>query len=116
MCPAIDNSASFEIRAVIRFLHARNLSAAKIHRELCVVYGQKVMSERTVRQWCTMLTDGRTNVHGEERSGRPSVVSDDFVQSVDLKFVKDGALQFQNFCVNFHKFRVLFSTRLLWLG
>jgi hypothetical protein len=28
---------------------------------------------------------GRTNVHDERRSGRPSVVSDDLVQSVDQK-------------------------------
>jgi transposase len=50
-----------------------------------MVYGQIVMSEGTVRQWCRMLKDGRTNVHDEERSGRPSVVNDDLVQSVDQK-------------------------------
>jgi hypothetical protein len=49
------------------------------------VYGQNVMSEGTVRQWCRMFKDERTNVHDEERSGRPSVVSDDLVQSVDQK-------------------------------
>jgi hypothetical protein len=32
-----------------------------------------------------MFKDGRTNVHDEEGNGRPSVVSDDFVQSVDQK-------------------------------
>jgi hypothetical protein len=35
MCPTIDNPASCEIRAVICFLHARNMSAAEIHSELC---------------------------------------------------------------------------------
>jgi hypothetical protein len=30
-----------------------------------------------------MFKDRRTNVRNEERSGRPSVVSDDLVQSVD---------------------------------
>jgi hypothetical protein len=30
-----------------------------------------------------MFKDGRRNVHDEERSGRPSVLSEDFVQSVD---------------------------------
>jgi hypothetical protein len=48
--------------------------------------------------------------------GRPSVVSEDLVQNVTKKFVKDGALQFQNFRVNFHKFHALFSTRLSQLG
>jgi hypothetical protein len=58
MCPASDNSASCEIRAVIRFLHDKNMNAAEIHRELCAVYGQNVMSEGTVRQWCRMFIDG----------------------------------------------------------
>jgi hypothetical protein len=113
MCPAIDNPTSCEILAIIRFLQAKNLNAAQIHRELCaVVYGQNVMSEGTVRQWCRMFRDGRTDVHDEERSVQPSVVSDDIVQSVDQKSVKDGASQFRNFRVNFHKFHALFSTRL----
>ncbi|PNF33479.1 hypothetical protein B7P43_G00561 [Cryptotermes secundus] len=43
------------------------------------------MSEGTVRQCCRMFKDGRTNVHFEERSGRPSVLSDDLVQTVDQK-------------------------------
>jgi hypothetical protein len=51
MSPAIDNPTSCEIRAVICFLRAKNMSAAEIHHELCtVVYGQNVMNEGTVRQ------------------------------------------------------------------
>jgi hypothetical protein len=50
-CPAIDNPTSCEIRALIRSLHAKTLSAEEIHRELCAaVYGQNVMNEGTVRQ------------------------------------------------------------------
>jgi hypothetical protein len=85
ICPAIDNPTSCEIPAVIHFHHAKILSAAGIHRELYAVYGRNVMSEGTIRQWCRMFKDGQTNVHDEERSGRPSVVSDDLVQSVDQK-------------------------------
>jgi hypothetical protein len=48
ICPAIDNPASCEIRAVIRFLRANNISAAEIHCELCAVYGQNVISEGTL--------------------------------------------------------------------
>jgi hypothetical protein len=92
------------------------MTAAEIRRELFAVYGRNVMSEGTVRQWCGMFKDGQINVHSEERSDRLSVVSDDLVQSVDLKFVKDGASQFHNFRVNFHKFHALFSTRLSQLG
>jgi hypothetical protein len=48
MCPEIDNPASCEIHS----LHNKNMSAAEIHHELCAVYGQNVMSEGTIRQWC----------------------------------------------------------------
>jgi hypothetical protein len=59
MCSAIDNPAGCKIRAVIRFLHSKNMSAAEIHREICAtVYDQNVMSEGTVRQWCRMFKEG----------------------------------------------------------
>jgi hypothetical protein len=47
---------------------------------------------------------------------QPSVVSDDLVQNVDKKVVKDGISQFENLYVNFCKFHTLFSTILSQLG
>jgi hypothetical protein len=59
--------------------------AAEIHRELCAaVYNQNVMSERTVRQWCTCSIIGE-QVFKIERTGRPYIASDDLVHSVDQK-------------------------------
>jgi len=75
VCAAINNPASCEVRAVIRFLLARNNNAAEIHRQLCEVHGPNVMSESKVRQWCRLFKEGRTNVRDEERSGRPSVMA-----------------------------------------
>jgi hypothetical protein len=84
MCPAINNPTSCHIRAVIRFLCAKNMSDAEIHRELCAVYGQNIKNEGTVRQWCRMIKDRRKMfMMKSEVVGRPSVVSDDLVQSVD---------------------------------
>jgi hypothetical protein len=37
--------ASCEIRAVRRFLHAEEQSAAEIRRRLCRVYGDNIMSD-----------------------------------------------------------------------
>jgi hypothetical protein len=42
MCHAIDNPASCKIRAVNRFLHAKNVNAAEIHLELCAIFMAKV--------------------------------------------------------------------------
>ena len=73
MWAAINNPASCEFRAVIRFLLARNNNPAEIHWQLCEVYRPNVMSDSKVRQWCRLFEEGRTNVHDEERSDRPSV-------------------------------------------
>jgi hypothetical protein len=56
-----------------------------------------------------MFKDGRTNIHDDERNGRPSSVSDDLVQNVDQNSMKDGTSQFQNFNVKLHKFQALFA-------
>jgi hypothetical protein len=87
MCSATDHLTSCEIRPVIRFLHSKNVSAKEIQRELCTVYVQNVVSERTVRQWCIILKDGRQmfTMKGQV-VGRPSVVSDDLVQSERRRF------------------------------
>ncbi|KAJ4430019.1 hypothetical protein ANN_22227 [Periplaneta americana] len=51
-------------------------ATAAIHLEITAVYGN-IMSDRTVRRWCREFRDGRTNIHDEERSGRPSVMNDE---------------------------------------
>jgi cytochrome c-type biogenesis protein CcmH/NrfF len=45
MDPIIAAPASCKVRAVIRFLHTEGQSAAEIHRRLCRVYGDNVMSD-----------------------------------------------------------------------
>jgi hypothetical protein len=76
MCSEIENPARCEIHTVIRFLHANNMSAMEIHRQLCAIYGQNAMSEGNVRQWCRMFKDGQTNVHDEERSGWAAICTE----------------------------------------
>jgi hypothetical protein len=62
MYPANDNSASCEILAIIRFLHAKNMSAVEIRRELCAtVHGQNVIREEAVRKLCRIFKYDRAN-------------------------------------------------------
>ncbi|KAG8290003.1 hypothetical protein J6590_092449 [Homalodisca vitripennis] len=68
--PALDpetiNSATVcEVHSEIRFLSAKNLSAAKIHRQIC--------------------KDGRDNIRDEDRSSRPSLVTDDLMVLVEAR-------------------------------
>ena len=66
----ISNPADCEVRGVIRvFLQAENVRPSEIHLRLVAVYGEHVMNAASVRKWCTMFTNGRTDVHDAERSG-----------------------------------------------
>lgn len=85
MCAAIENPASCEVRSVIRFLWAKKLKPIEIYRQLCEVYGNNVISEGGVRQWCIRFKNGRSNVHDEEKSGRPSIVTDELVEKINEK-------------------------------
>ncbi|KAG8222726.1 hypothetical protein J437_LFUL008121 [Ladona fulva] len=85
MCAAIKNPAKCKVRAVIRVFTAKQYSAAAIHRELCAVYGPNVMSEGVVHEWVRLFKSGRENIHDEERSGRPSLVTDELIQKIDGK-------------------------------
>ncbi|GBM64150.1 hypothetical protein AVEN_57161-1 [Araneus ventricosus] len=79
MFKTIDDPADCEVRSVIRFLNAKNVKPAEIHRQLLEIYGENVMTDEMVRKWVPQFNDGRTNVHDEARSGRPSVVNDGLV-------------------------------------
>jgi len=97
MCAAIENPASCEVLSVIRFLSVENHKPIEIHRQLCKVYGNKVMSEGGVRQRCIVFKNGRTNVHDEERSGRPTIVTDELVAKINEKIRENRHLTITEF-------------------
>ena len=76
MFKVIDRPADCEIRSVFRFLNARNVKPADIHRQICEVFGENAMSDGMVRKWVRKFKEGRDNVHEEPRSVRPSVATD----------------------------------------
>ena len=65
MSPLIENSADFEMRSVIRYLSAKGVKV-EIHRNICEVYGQNIMSDGMVRKWIGAFKDGRKNVHDDD--------------------------------------------------
>jgi len=79
----ISNPADCEVRGVIRVLQAENVRPSEIHRRLVAVYGEHVMNAASVRKWCTIFRNGRTDVHDAVRSGRTSVITDALKQKVN---------------------------------
>jgi oligoribonuclease (3'-5' exoribonuclease) len=101
MFKTIERPADCEVRSVIRFLNAKNVKPADIHRQICEVYGENAMSDGMVRKWVRQFNEGCENVHDEARSGRPSVVNDDFVHAVDSKVHEDRRFTISSISLHF---------------
>ncbi|GBN48854.1 hypothetical protein AVEN_178306-1 [Araneus ventricosus] len=69
MFKTIADPADCEARSVIRFLNAKEVKPAEIHRQLVEVYAQNVMTDGMVRKWVRKFNDGRTNVHDKHGVG-----------------------------------------------
>jgi transposase len=72
----IQSPTKCEVRSVIRFLNAKGERPAEIHKQIVAVYGN-IMIRHNVKKWCREFPERRTDVHDEQRSGRPSLISDD---------------------------------------
>jgi len=97
----IEGAADCEIRSVIRFLSSRNVLPSPIHRQICQVYGDKAISDGMVRKWVRMFDEGRENVYDEARSGRPSLMNDDFVRKVNERMRDDRRFTISDLFMHF---------------
>ncbi|KAG8281000.1 Inositol hexakisphosphate and diphosphoinositol-pentakisphosphate kinase 2 [Homalodisca vitripennis] len=55
-----------KLRSLIRFLLAKHNKLIEIYRQLCEVYGNDVITEGGVHQWCIRFQNGQTNVHDDD--------------------------------------------------
>ena len=76
MAAPIQSPAKCEVRSVIRFLNAKGERPAEIHKQIVAIY-VNVMNRQNVTKWCREFSAGGTDVHDKQRSGRPSLISDD---------------------------------------
>ncbi|GFU31694.1 HTH_48 domain-containing protein [Trichonephila clavipes] len=60
-------------------------------------------------EWCgnglgplKIFKDGRTNIHDEERSGRPSAITDELIQKVDCKVKENRRFTISSLAEKFH--------------
>ena len=75
MVAPIQSTAKCEVRSVIR--------PAEIHKQIVAVY-DNVMNRQNVTKWCREFSEGKTDVHDEQRSGRPSLISDGLRLAADF--------------------------------
>ncbi|GFT40277.1 uncharacterized protein TNCV_627701 [Trichonephila clavipes] len=81
----IPSPATCEVRSVIKFLNV----PIEIHRQLCQVYGLNIMSKQMTYLWCRQFSEGRQSVYDKQCSGRPSLISDDLVELVRQRLIKN---------------------------
>jgi hypothetical protein len=83
MSVPIQSPAKCEVHSVIGFLKAKCERPAGIRNQTVAVYGN-VMNRQNATKWCHEFSEGRTDVHDEQRSGRPSLISDEAGQASDF--------------------------------
>ena len=76
MAASIQSPARCEVCSIIRFLNAKVERPAEIHKQIVAVYGN-VMNRQNVTKWCHEFSEGRTDVHDEQR------ISDDLLQEIE---------------------------------
>jgi len=101
MFKTIQGTADCEIRFVIRFLKDRNVLPSEIHHQICDVYGDNAMSDGMVRKWVRIFNEGRENVHGEARSGGPTLVNDDLALKVNERVCDDSRFRISDLFLHY---------------
>jgi hypothetical protein len=76
MAAPIQSPAKCEVHSIIQFLKMKGERPVEIHKQILAVYGG-IMNWQNVMQWCHDFSEGRTDVHDQQRSGRPSLISDE---------------------------------------
>jgi transposase len=74
--------AKCAVRSVMRFLNAKGERPAAIHKQTVAVHGN-IMNLQNVTKWCSEFSEGRTKVHDERRSGRPSLISYELLREIE---------------------------------
>ncbi|KAG5319256.1 GVQW3 protein, partial [Pseudoatta argentina] len=72
-----------EIRSVIRYLVWKGKTPVEVYNKVQTAYGDKGMNRTSVFKWCREFKNGRTSVHDDQRSGRPSILTDDIVEKIE---------------------------------
>jgi hypothetical protein len=107
MFEKIKKPAAYEMRPVIRFLNARSIKPADIHRQLCEMYGEHARSDSVVRRGVRHFDEGSENVHDHPRSGQPSLVNEDLVSAVEEKIQENRRFTILSLSTNFTFFTKL---------
>jgi hypothetical protein len=69
------------------------------------------MSDGMVGRWCRMFSEGRTNVHDDDRSGCPSLVTADMLEQENDKIRDNRRFAMSELSTYFPHILVLYCTK-----
>lgn len=101
MSNLIENSAKCEGCIMIRFLHKKKLNVVEIHHQITEVYSKNVMRVNKVQKWCQEFTNGHTNIHDEDCTAWPSLITDELVQCACKKVCENRRFTVNELSNNF---------------
>ena len=84
----LSTTVKCKVHAIIRFLNAIGNTPIEIHHQLTEVYDESCMDIKSIRKWCWEFAFGRTEIHDEKQSGRPSTCKDT-IAKVEESMCKD---------------------------
>jgi transposase len=64
-----------QIRLLLHFQKGLDLNASEAARNICKVYGEGIVAERTVRKWFKIFREESDRLTDNPRSGRPREVN-----------------------------------------
>jgi hypothetical protein len=82
MAAPIQSPAKCKVRSVIQFVNAKGERPEEIHKQLLAVCGN-VMNRQNVTMWCCEFSEGKTDVHDEQRSSRSTLISYNLPQETE---------------------------------
>jgi len=73
-----ESPTKYDVRSVIRLLNAKRERPADNYILTVAVYGD-VRNRKNVPKWCREFSEGRSDVHDEQMSGKRSSISGDLL-------------------------------------
>jgi transposase len=83
MAGPIQSPAKCEVRSVVQFLNAKGKNVQQKFTNKLLLFMVILLNLQNVTKWCREFFKRRADVHDEQRSGRPSLISDDLLQEIE---------------------------------
>ena len=112
-------NATIGFVGIIRYLVWKGKVPVEVYNEVKTAYGDNAMNCTRVLKWCREFKSGHTCVHDDQRSGRPSIVTDKIVEKSKMhsrRYQVDCGLTFCDISANLQIYATRYHHRNPWIS